>query len=156
MTAPPLDPTGADRRLRVVFVTVPDTPRARTIGAEAVRRKLAARAAAWPIRSSVAGGGARGRVADRAERAILLTTSAKKLGALLRHLAERIPDRAPPLLELHVPRVHEGFARWLLAAIDPGSAEPPAPRPVRRPAGRRGREAPSPRRIRGRRPPRST
>ncbi|MHB8351268.1 MAG: divalent cation tolerance protein CutA [Thermoplasmata archaeon] len=147
MTAPPLDPTGADRRLRIVFLTVPGPGPARELRDETVRLRLAARASSWPIQSTrIEPGG----ITVQEEWALLVTTSAKKLGALLRHLARRHPERAPQLLELHVPRVNEPFARWLLGAIDPDSFEPSIrPRPLRRPAAPRGRAAPSRPRIRG-------
>lgn len=138
MTAPPLDPTGADRRLRVVYCAAPDLAVARALADGAVQRRLAACANFWPIRSTYWW---HGRVERAEEVAVLFKTSPKKLGALFRFIARSHPYEVPDLFELQVPRVHEPFVRWLLASIDPGSAEPPSrpegppPMPRRSPRG---------------------
>lgn len=151
MTAPPLDPTGADRRLRLVYCVLPEGPLAARLGREAVERRLAACANRWPIGSTYWWAG---RVEEAREEALLLKCSAKKIGALFAFLAEHHPYEVPDLLEIHVPRAHEPYVAWLLAAIDPDSAEPPD-RPgggATRRGARRGRAARSPPRTRG--PPR--
>lgn len=147
MTAPPLDPTGADRRLRVVYCAAPDAAWAGKLARETVTRRLAACASVWPIRSTYWWDG---RVEDAEECALLLRTSPKKLGALFGYLARRHPYEVPDIVELHVPRAHEPYVRWLLATIDPDSAEPPD-RPTRR-GSPRGRGARAPRRTRAPRP----
>jgi periplasmic divalent cation tolerance protein len=150
MTAPPLDPTGADRRLRVVYCAVPDRALAQELARAAVGKRLAACANFWPLRSVYWW---RGRVEESDEHALLLKTSAKKVGELFEFLAARHPYEVPDIHELHAPRVHEPFVRWLFDAIDPRSAEPPEPRA--RPSGSpKGRAAPSRRRTRARRRPR--
>ncbi|MGI0053850.1 MAG: divalent-cation tolerance protein CutA [Thermoplasmata archaeon] len=148
MTAPPLDPTGADRRLRVVYVSGPDERWARRIAREVVERRLAACASSWPIRSTYRW---KGSIEEGEERAMLLKTSPKKLGALFSYLARSHPYEVPDLFELQVPRVHEPFARWLLEEIDPESAEPPARGRPKRPAAPRARAARFRRRTRERR-----
>jgi periplasmic divalent cation tolerance protein len=138
VTAPPLDPTGADRRLRVVYCAVPDRATAERISVAVVERHLAACVSFWPVASVYRW---KGSLERAEEHALLLKTSAKKLGALFRWLARNHPYEVPDILELHVPRVHEPYVQWLLASIDPGSVEPPTATRSgsRRARGARGR-----------------
>jgi periplasmic divalent cation tolerance protein len=132
VTAPPLDPTGADRRLRVVYCAVPTLDLAQKLAEEVVRRRLAGCANFWPIRSTYLW---RGKLENAEEVAMLFKTSPKKLGALFRYVAAHHPYEVPDLFEVQVPRVHEPFIAWLLASIDPRSAEPvPLKRSGSRPA----------------------
>jgi periplasmic divalent cation tolerance protein len=149
MTAPPLDPTGADRRLRVVYCAVPNREVAETLAEAVVVRHLAACASHWPIASVYRWKGALERTE---EHALLLKTSPKKLGALFRYLERNHPYDVPDIFEIHVPRVHEPYIQWVLASIDPGSVEPPSALPragaPTRSGSRRARGAPSRRRTR--------
>jgi periplasmic divalent cation tolerance protein len=147
VTAPPLDPTGADRRLRVVFVAAADAAEADRLGSGAVEQRLAACANSWPIHSVYWW---KGRVERAEEQALLLKTSAKKLGALMRYLAREHSYAVPDILELQVSRAHEPYIRWLLDSIDPESREPAPRARATRPGSRKGRAGPSPRRTRGR------
>jgi periplasmic divalent cation tolerance protein len=151
MTAPPLDPTGADRRLRVVYCAVPTCAVARSLARAVVERHLAACASHWPIGSFYRW---KGRLEVAEEHAILFKTSPKKLGALFRYLARNHPYEVPDIFEVQVPRVHEPYIQWVLASIDPGSVEPPAtrvrPEPLTRPGSRRAPAAPSRPRTRAR------
>ena len=151
MTAPPLDPTGADRRLRVVYCAVPDRATADRLAEATVARRLAACASAWPIRSIYWWSGALER-AD--EQALLFKTSPKKLGALFRYLSRHHPYEVPDLFEIQVPRVHEPYIAWLQAAIDPDSREGPTEegRGATRRAGPQGRARSGRRRTRAPRP----
>ncbi|HEV2449078.1 MAG TPA: divalent-cation tolerance protein CutA [Thermoplasmata archaeon] len=151
MTAPPLDPTGAEDRIRLVYVAAADAAEAERLAQAAVERKLAACASDWPIRSRYWW---RGRIEHAGEHALLLKTSGKKLGALLRFLAREHSYEVPDLLEIKVPRAHEPYIQWLLASIDPALAGPPRAGSSRRRAARparavRGlRRTPAPRRRR--------
>ena len=139
MTAPPLDPTGADQRLRIVYCAVPDRGTGDRIARLAVEGRYAACVHAWPIRSVYWW---KGKVEDGEEWALLLKSSPKKLGALFELLAREHPYEVPEILEIRVPRAHEPYVQWLLATIDPESAEPPTrPRPAgsRRARGARDR-----------------
>ncbi|MCI4345669.1 MAG: divalent-cation tolerance protein CutA [Thermoplasmata archaeon] len=149
MTAPPLDPTGADRRLRVVYVAAADAAEARLLGTGAVERRLAACANSWPIRSVYWW---KGRVERAEEHALLLKTSAKKLGALMLYLARAHSYAVPDIVELQVSRAHEPYVRWLLESIDPESWEPAPRRRVTRPVSRRAPAGRAPRRTRAPRP----
>lgn len=146
MTAPPLDPTGAEHRVRIVYCAVPDRATAERLAGLAVERRLAACANRWPIRSVYWW---RGRVERTTEEALLFKTSPKKVGALFRFLVREHPYDVPDILELKAPRVHEPYVRWLLDAIDPDSWELAEAVPAVRPRGSpRGRAAPSRRRTR--------
>jgi periplasmic divalent cation tolerance protein len=137
VTAPPLDPTGAEDRIRLVYVATADSAEAERLGREAVERRLAACASDWPIRSRYWW---KGRIEPAAEHALLLKTSGKKLGALLRFLARAHSYEVPDILEIKVPRAHEPYIQWLLASVDPATAAPPGGARARRPARRRARE----------------
>ena len=54
MTAPPLDPTGAEDRIRLVYTATADAAEAERLGQEAVERRLAACASDWPNRCASA------------------------------------------------------------------------------------------------------
>jgi periplasmic divalent cation tolerance protein len=148
VTAPPLDPTGADRRLRLVYSAVPDERTAETLGRGAVERRLAACANWWPI-SSVYWWKA--RVERSEERAVWFKTSPKKLGALFRYLESEHPYEVPDIVEIQVSRAYEPYLGWMLRSIDPDSIEG-ARRPVRRSGSRSTRGARSPQRTPTRRP----
>jgi periplasmic divalent cation tolerance protein len=131
VTAPPLDPTGADRRVRLVFCSMPDGPSALALADAVVRRKLAACAQVAPMQSTYWW---RGRVVKAAEQGLWMKTTPKRLGALFTYLAKNHPYEVPDIHEIHVPRVHEPYVSWLQDAIDPQSRE--GPPVVRRRAGR--------------------
>ncbi len=148
MTAPPIDPSGADQRVRLVYCAVPDRPTADRLVGGAVGGKLAACASSWPIGSVYWW---KGKVERADEVALLFKTSPKKVGALFAYLAREHPYEVPDILELKAPRLHEPYVRWLFAAIDPDSYEPAgpiAPGRATRAGSRRGRGAPSRRRTR--------
>ncbi|MCI4364152.1 MAG: divalent-cation tolerance protein CutA [Thermoplasmata archaeon] len=148
MTGPPLDSSEADRRLRVVFVAAADASEARRLGTGAVEGRLAACANSWPIRSVYWW---KGRVERAEEHALLLKTSAKKLGALMRYLALAHSYAVPDIVELQVSRAHEPYVRWLLESIDPESREPVPRRRARRPGSPRARAGRGPPRTRAQR-----
>ncbi len=146
MTAPPLDPTGADRRVRLVFSSLPDEATARAMAEAVVRRKLAACAQVAPIPSVYWW---RGRIERADEHGLWMKTTPKRLGALFAYVAKHHPYDVPDIHEIHVPRVHEPYVNWLQAAIDPASREGPvAPR---RRGGPRAPGASLPPRTRARR-----
>jgi periplasmic divalent cation tolerance protein len=152
VTAPPADPPGAERPVRIVYCAAPSRAVAERLAEGSVARRLAACANFWPIRSVYWWGGAVER-AD--EHALVFKTSPKKLGSLFRYVVRHHPYEVPDLFELQVPRVHEPFVRWLLDAIDPASRSALDRAPARlTPRGaRRARGARRPPRTRAR-PPR--
>jgi periplasmic divalent cation tolerance protein len=147
VTAPPLDPTGAEDRIRLVYVATADSAEAERLGQGAVERRLAACASDWPIRSRYWW---KGGIERAEEHALLLKTSGKKLGALLRFLVRAHSYEVPDILEIKVPRAHEPYIQWLLESIDPATAAPPRRLRARRPAGRRAPAGRGRRRTRGR------
>jgi periplasmic divalent cation tolerance protein len=144
VTAPPLDPTGADRRLRLVYSAVPDERTAEALGRGAVERRLAACANWWPI-SSVYWWNE--QLERSEERALLFKTSPKKLGALFGYLTREHPYEVPDILEIQFSRAHEPYIDWMLRSVDPGSIEG-GRAPVKRPGSGQGRGARAPRRTR--------
>ncbi|HEV2317133.1 MAG TPA: divalent-cation tolerance protein CutA [Thermoplasmata archaeon] len=137
MTAPPLDPTGADRRLRLVYSAVPDEATAARLGLGAVERRLAACANWWPIASAYWW---KGQLERPDERALWFKTSPKKLGALFRYLEREHPYEVPDILEVQVSRAHEPYIAWMLGTIDPDSIEGGG-KEVRRSGSPKGRAA---------------
>jgi periplasmic divalent cation tolerance protein len=144
VSAPPLDPSGDDRRLRVVYTAVPNAEIARILSQRSVELGLAGCASFWPISSTYRW---KGSLETAEEQALLFKTSPKKLGKLFRYIAQKHPYEVPDIFEIRVPRVHEPYLEWLLGSIDPGSIEGAVRRNVSRRGSQRARGAPARRRT---------
>ncbi len=147
MSPYPLEPAEARGPMRLVLVTYPD--RAAALRAvDAVRAgRLAACANVLPADSRYWW---KGRVESAAEILVLFKTVPKRVGGLFRFLKESHPYAVPEVIELDVPRVEEGYLRYLALTLDPASPPPPLGGGTTRPAGRRAREARVPGRTRAR------
>ena len=153
MSPYPMDPTDATGPMRLVLCAFPSDPVAARTSRAAIIGHLAACAQRFPIHSTYWW---EGTVEEASEVLVVFKTSPKRVGALFQFLATHHPYKVPEILELDVPRVHEGYLRYLSETIDAHAPPPPlgGGRRPRRRGSPRARGARRPGRTRGPRRPR--
>ncbi len=144
MSPYPADPEWARGPMRLVLTTYPSRERALDEVAEAVARRLAACGSVVPVESRFWWNG---KVAAEPEALVIFKTVPKRVGALIRFVAERHPYDVPEILELDVPRANPRYLAWLAGSLDRSSG-PRSGDALSRPAGPRARAARAPGRTR--------
>jgi periplasmic divalent cation tolerance protein len=145
MSPYPLDPVRAVGPMRLVVTTYPSRDAALAAVEVALRKKLAACANIVPAHSRYWW---KGRLESADEAMVFFKTVPKRVGALFRYLETSHPYDVPEVAEIDVPRVGNGYLRYLAGTLDPSSPPPPMGGGTTRSEARRGRGARSPPRTR--------
>ena len=111
--APDSDPGLA----RVVLITAPDLPAARSLGRALVEARVAACANLVPGLTSIFRW--QGAIQEEAEVLLIVKTRADRLDELGRLVAEQHPYEVPELVALRPEAVAPGYLAWLLAESAP-------------------------------------
>ena len=122
MSPYPMDPSDATGPMRLVLCAFPSDAVAARTSRAAIGGRLAACAQRWPIQSTYWW---EGKVEEAGEVLVVFKTAPKRVGALFQLLATHHPYKVPEILEVDVPRVHEGYLRYLSETIDSHAPPPP-------------------------------
>jgi periplasmic divalent cation tolerance protein len=122
MSPYPLDPVRAVGPARLVISTYPTAAAAQA----AVRGAVEARLAAC---GTVLAGASQywweGKIVEANEAVVLFKTVPKRAGALFAYLRAHHPYEVPEILEVDLPRVDDGYLRYLARTIDAEAPPPP-------------------------------
>ncbi len=147
MTPYPLEPIRAVGPARLVLSSYPS----RAAAQAAVRGAVEARLAAC---GTVVDGASqywwKGKVVEANEAIVLFKTVPKRAGALFAYLRAHHPYAVPEILEIDLPRVDDGYLRYLARTIDAEAPPPPLGGGSTRRAAPRDRGARAPGRTRAR------
>jgi len=134
----PLDPVRAVGPARLVISSYPSRDAARAAVRGAVEARLAACGTVLDAASQYWW---QGRVVEATEAVVLFKTVPKRVGALFAYLRAHHPYEVPEILEVDLPRVDDGYLRYLARTIDTDAPPPPLGGGATRRAAPRARAA---------------
>ena len=145
MSPYPIEPVRAVGPMRLVIASYPSREAALAAVDAALARRLAACANLWAVDSR---DWWEEKIEVSSETIVLFKTVPKRVGELFRYLSGTHPYEVPEIVEVDVPRVGNGYLRYLAETLDRFAPPPPLGGGLMRSAGRRARGARRPGRTR--------